>query len=512
MPLPTKPLALCTFFALSIHIAAADDKLTRVAAVQIKAEITGLFLGTDGELFMNAQHPSRSNPAPHNKANITMIPNADFSAEELPVPLGKDKGVISTTLGEVSILASGGDFGGRLGVIKDVHGDVLFKTNDPDFNALVPVDDHNAYLFTNWENRPGGMSRMTLEKRAGKWLAVDMIMVDFSAVKGTWTNCFGTLSPWGTPLTSEELYFKHTKNWNNKNSENFSGQNNLQKHIGRFPNPYRYGYIVEINDPKGNPTPRKKFALGRFSHENAVVMPDEKTVYLSDDGGRTVFFKFVADKKQDLSSGTLYSAKVTQENGRDSAKTGFSVKWIELAHANENDVESWIREYDGIDPSHYKEGSTSYISDREITAWARGDAKDDRVAYLESRKAAAAKGATMEFRKMEGVVANPAVPGKVFMAMSAINNGMSDQEGDIQLTQNNCGVVYEMDTDAAHSITRMTPLVAGRGYDENALDNRCSVESIANPDNLLVLDNGDVVIGEDSNNHENNMLWVYSRQ
>ena len=71
--------------------------------------------------------------------------------------------------------------------------------------------------------------------------------------------------------------------------------------------------------------------------------------------------------------------------------------------------------------------------------------------------------------------------------------------------------VYEMDTDADHSITRMMPLVAGMGYNKAAEGNKCSVDSVSNPDNLLVLDNGNVVIGEDTSNHENNMLWVYNR-
>jgi len=52
------------------------------------------------------------------------------------------------------------------------------------------------------------------------------------------------------------------------------------------------------------------------------AMPDQKTVYSSDDGTNQAFWKFVADKAGDMSSGTLYGAKLTQisdvygENGR----------------------------------------------------------------------------------------------------------------------------------------------------------------------------------------------------
>jgi hypothetical protein len=39
--------------------------------------------------------------------------------------------------------------------------------------------------------------------------------VNFGAVNGTMINCFGTVSPWGTPLTSEENYeAENTVRWN----------------------------------------------------------------------------------------------------------------------------------------------------------------------------------------------------------------------------------------------------------------------------------------------------------
>lgn len=41
-------------------------------------------------------------------------------------------------------------------------------------------------------------------------------------------------------------------------------------------------------------------------------MPDNKTVYATDDGTNTAFWKFVADKPGDMSSGTLYGAKFFQ--------------------------------------------------------------------------------------------------------------------------------------------------------------------------------------------------------
>jgi secreted PhoX family phosphatase len=237
---------------------------------------------------------------------------------------------------------------------------------------------------------------------------------------------------------------------------------------------------------------------------------------MSDDGTDVVFFKFVADRAGDLSSGTLYAAKVTQltEPGSAAADTPFQISWIELAHGTDAEIAAWVAEYDGLSQDDYAEGATSYISDEEVAAWARGEAADNRVAFLETRKAAAAKGATAEFRKMEGVNINlaGAADGSVpfmYMAMSEVSKGMSDDAGDIRVEANKCGVVYQMKLDANYNTHMMVPAVAGGPYDENNEANACAIDNISNPDNIVVLDNGDVLIGEDTGKHENNAMWLW---
>ncbi|MEW6611744.1 MAG: alkaline phosphatase PhoX [Pseudomonadota bacterium] len=514
----------------------SQSALTRLATTAAGAEFTGLYLTETGDLFFNVQHPDAGNAFPYNHGSVGVIAGTDFnqlptSFAAVSVPASTaEKMMVRTAVGSYQIIARGGDtLGGLvpagLGTVLAADGTPITQSDDPDMNTFVPIagTTGEGYLFTNWEDRPGNMSRLRIKKNAnGVWSVTEAMNVDFKSVQGTWVNCFGTLSPWGNPLTSEELYFDDTSKWSSADK----GVANLQKYLGKFPNPYRYGYIVEITSPAATPTPVKHFAMGRFSHENSVVMPDNKTAYLSDDGDGTVFFKFVANTANDLSSGTLYAAKVTQDAGvTDPAKAGFNIEWVEIGKSDDTTIATWIAAYDGdgVNPA-------SYITDADINAWAEKKLNkdlngngtiesplhaDDRYAFLESRKAAKALGATAEFKKMEGVNINynAAKDGSVpyaYMAMSDVSGTMADGTGAINVDANKCGVVYRMKLDTTFNISRMEPAIAGGPYDKTLAENQCAVDNISNPDNILVMKDGRVIVGEDTGYHANNMLWVFN--
>jgi len=527
----------------NVSTTAAATTLTRLAALPLGSEATGMFVSGAGDLFFNTQHPSDSNTAPHNKAAVGVITGMnintladDFTAVAVPSS-DADKQMVTLAQGAYQILiqegttlASSNNVAGEIRTADDSA--IIKQSNDPDFNAFISTNADNTagYLFTNWEDRPGGMSRIELTKdsASGQWTVGNGLMVDFSSVQGTWVNCFGTLSPWGTPLTAEELYFDDTADWFDSTGDNFSNPQAVAEYLGfatdgagAWPNPYRYGYIVEITDPTGTPTPRKLFSNGRFSHENSVVMPDNKTVYLSDDGSDVVFYKFIADAAGDLTAGTLYAAKFTQAaDAVEDKDYSFSIEWIELAHGNNTTIETWIAEYDN--QTGVVDGAASFITDADVAAWAADKmdngvldtVADDRAAFLESRKAAKAMGATAEFTKMEGVNINYAAAkdGSVpymYMAMADVKGGMSDSEGDIQIPENRCGIVYRMGLDSSYNVSAMTPVVIGGPYDSTAADNKCATNNIASPDNVAILADGRVLIGEDTSKHQNNMIWVW---
>jgi len=80
----------------------------------------------------------------------------------------------------------------------------------------------------------------------------------------------------------------------------FNGQT-IKKH-------QNYNYMVEI-DPREAVAVRKQYNWGRQAFEGGAVSPDNKTVFLGEDGTPGLFTKFVADTPGDFTSGTTYVYK-----------------------------------------------------------------------------------------------------------------------------------------------------------------------------------------------------------
>jgi secreted PhoX family phosphatase len=55
--------------------------------------------------------------------------------------------------------------------------------------------------------------------------------------------------------------------------------------------------------------------MGRFAHEDAHLMPDHQTVYLTDDNSPSVWFKFVSKNAANLTEGQLYAYTEVEKNG-----------------------------------------------------------------------------------------------------------------------------------------------------------------------------------------------------
>jgi uncharacterized protein len=134
---------------------------------------------------------------------------------------------------------------------------------------------------------------------------------------GTFGNCAGGVTPWGTVLTCEENYDMFYGETDYSDSEN-------PKHIPSYAYgwdlhndnpPEHYGWVVEIDLKTGDA--KKHVSLGRCAHECAtcVALPDGRVVvYTGDDANSEHLYKFISDKPNSLATGILYVADTI--NGR----------------------------------------------------------------------------------------------------------------------------------------------------------------------------------------------------
>ncbi|EFN54711.1 hypothetical protein CHLNCDRAFT_135377 [Chlorella variabilis] len=202
-------------------------------------------------------------------------------------------------------------------------------SNEPDFSSLHKVGS-KLFLITHFESpRPGSMYVVELNQ----------------AANGTLTP---NVTPWNTRLAGEATDLDSLK-------ELFGGSwgdvEGFMKYYGLYPNqltfanvkanfnPYRYGHIVE-NTIKmdGSVTVEKYYTMGRAAWELAYVMPDRRTVYITDDGTNVAFFKFVADKPGVLSAGSLYAAKFTQTGNIGGGR--FDIDWILLGKGKNGELKA----------------------------------------------------------------------------------------------------------------------------------------------------------------------------
>jgi uncharacterized protein len=316
-------------------------------------------------------------------------------------------------------------------------------------------------------------------------------------VRGTFSNCAGGKTPWGTLLTCEENFHLSFANLNALTQGDprqaihtryglpagaSAGRWELfhsRFDLAQEPNePFRFGWVVEIDPYDPTFVPKKHTALGRTRHEGATcgVAPDRRVVmYSGDDERFDYLYKFVSDGAFDprnraanfglLDAGTLYVGKFNDDG------TG---EWLPLVF--------------GQDP---------------LTT-ANGFAPQAEV-LINTRGAADLLGAT-KMDRPEDIEANP-VNGKVYCVMTNNTSRTAQQvDGPNPRANNRHGHLIELTEDggdaAAATFTWEIFILCGdlanpddgtffAGYDPTL------VSPISTPDNLTFDGTGNLWIATD---------------
>jgi len=469
----------------------------------------------------------------------------------------------TTQIGFNTILRSGDKAGdGVFGLLLDETGKPVQNKDgsehisvDNDFSSLLPIGD-KLFMVSHFESRPGAMyvTELNQDKTTGKLSAVSTRNIDMSGVGGLWVPCAGSVSPWMTHLGSEEYpnnarlteaaaSMDEIEDYDKPMARYFGldpyAESTTVADFRRVFKPYRYGYPVEVSvDVAGNTEVVKHYAMGRTAVELTKVMPDEKTAYISDDGTNVGFFMFIADTPKDLSSGRLYAAKWNQTSAENGGAA--DLEWIDLGHADNAAIRKAIEE-DGVTFSSIfsigqgdgtgacEAGFTSINTTDGHECLQLKPGMETIASRVETRRYAAYKGATTEFRKEEGITLDP--DNKIlYVAMSEVNKGMLDNDkkadlggpNHIRLPQNDCGTVYKLELVHNSAIgsdyvaKNMVGLVNGEpaSYPQESefAGNTCHVDKIANPDNVTFMPGREtLIIGEDTGSgHQNDAIWAYN--
>lgn len=318
---------------------------------------------------------------------VTMAPYLHGRVIVPPSPL-KYQNIFVGGIDEVQTTATNGVPAGKAKA-KQWHDFLGFTPSTEGGNVLGYVTvNHEMVQKNDSIGDGGGMTMFKIGKKADGTIEVlDQILpdgrtgkffnVDFANTVGeTGMNCGGINAPSGRIWTAEEWYqtsnrqiaegFSDTTEFTigSKVPSGFAGLDG--KKIKRYEN---LNWMVEI-DPRTAKAVRKQYNWSRQGFEAGVVMPDDKTVYLFEDGdaGKSILTKFVADVAGDFTKGKLYFYK--QNQGQ------FTGTWVEVPN---NPATDWA-----ILSAPHEWAKTQGITGFTRLEWGAYNATDGRIYITET--------------------------------------------------------------------------------------------------------------------------------
>lgn len=224
---------------------------------------------------------------------------------------------------------------------------------------------------------------------------------EYLSLVGTIRNCAGGVTPWGSWLSCEESVTR-------------AGEEGVSKN---------HGYIFEIPAAVTglvDPLPLKH--MGRFNHEAAAVDPRTGIVYLTEDRGDSLFYRFIPKEYGKLAKGGKLQALVVKQaqqfDSRNWEKpdmavdTWHHVEWIDIS-----DPES---PNDDLRKQGYKKGAALFARGEGIH-WA-----DNELYFCCTNGGALKYGQIMRYQPSvdEGNVNENTQPGRLQLFFESVDKSL----------------------------------------------------------------------------------------
>lgn len=208
--------------------------------------------------------------------------------------------------------------------------DALEGAFGAEYELLEAFGEENLYDAGKMELPGlGGTSTLVYDETSGQ------VESQYLSLAGTYRNCAGGVTPWGSWLTCEEDITRP--------------QGNIEHY---------HGYVFEV--PASSAirvaAPRPIKAMGRFNHEAVAVDPETHIVYQTEDRHDGLIYRFIPDDKNDIhAGGKLQALAVKGQPGMDtrnwegrsiSLNQKLDVEWIDLENVDPEEDDLRLRGFE----------------------------------------------------------------------------------------------------------------------------------------------------------------------
>lgn len=204
------------------------------------------------------------------------------------------------------------------------------------------------------------------------------IEYQYLSLAGTMRNCAGGPTPWNSWLSCEETFDSKLEEVNE----------------------HHHGYVFEVPVSQtailADPVPLK--AMGRFNHEAVAVDPDSGFIYLTEDRGDGLIYRFIPNEPGNLrAGGKLQALSIKGKQGFDTrnweaqtVKIGklMEVEWIDLDNTDPEEDDLRLRGFDH-GAARFARGEGMWYGNEEIyfACTSGGKAKQGQVfRYIPSKE------------------------------------------------------------------------------------------------------------------------------